>query len=254
MTSVYWTQHRAVRGQPTELIERCLNGSAVLHEELHLPVVNCCVSKSTRTPSSSPIPVKLKCCTIRSAKPQALHERNVVAVPLTCIVARAPSRCASRLAARPCWASNSNPTRWTTPDATLCSTTSDNARFIAGDVGKVLAGELRKELTSYRPRCARSPSHGLGTSRSTAHPGHRSPPPGLRLVQPRSTRARPDRVGALRLPGAVRSSPWICSPNTAHIECVYGSTPRRIGLVGRQPNQPPHFRCRRSTPWPNWPE
>lgn len=37
LTSIYWTQHRAVRGEPTRLIEHHLAGETVLHEELELP-------------------------------------------------------------------------------------------------------------------------------------------------------------------------------------------------------------------------
>jgi 23S rRNA (uracil1939-C5)-methyltransferase len=37
LSSVYWTQHRAVRGEPTRLIERHLWGAEWLHEELELP-------------------------------------------------------------------------------------------------------------------------------------------------------------------------------------------------------------------------
>lgn len=37
LTSVYWTQHRAVRGERTTLIEHYLRGAPVLHEELRLP-------------------------------------------------------------------------------------------------------------------------------------------------------------------------------------------------------------------------
>ena len=37
ITSVYWTQHHAQRGQPTRLIEHHLAGRPTLREELHLP-------------------------------------------------------------------------------------------------------------------------------------------------------------------------------------------------------------------------
>lgn len=37
LTSVYWTQHHAQRGQPTRLIEHHLAGRPTLREELHLP-------------------------------------------------------------------------------------------------------------------------------------------------------------------------------------------------------------------------
>lgn len=37
LTSIYWTQKRAVRGEPTRLIEHHLGGEKVLHEELELP-------------------------------------------------------------------------------------------------------------------------------------------------------------------------------------------------------------------------
>jgi 23S rRNA (uracil1939-C5)-methyltransferase len=37
LTSIYWTQHDAQRGRPTQMIERLLFGAPVLREELHLP-------------------------------------------------------------------------------------------------------------------------------------------------------------------------------------------------------------------------
>lgn len=36
-TSIYWTQKRAIQGQPTEWIEHCIAGRDVLEEQLHLP-------------------------------------------------------------------------------------------------------------------------------------------------------------------------------------------------------------------------
>jgi 23S rRNA (uracil1939-C5)-methyltransferase len=37
LTSVYWTQQRAVRGEPTRFIEHHLHGEPVLREQMHLP-------------------------------------------------------------------------------------------------------------------------------------------------------------------------------------------------------------------------
>lgn len=37
LTSMYWTQKKAIRGQPTEWIDHHLEGKPVLEEELHLP-------------------------------------------------------------------------------------------------------------------------------------------------------------------------------------------------------------------------
>jgi 23S rRNA (uracil1939-C5)-methyltransferase len=37
LTSLYWTEHRARRGEPTRMIEHLLRGAEVFHEELHLP-------------------------------------------------------------------------------------------------------------------------------------------------------------------------------------------------------------------------
>lgn len=38
--SVYWTKHRAVRGEPTTRLERVMHGAEFLEEELHLPGEN----------------------------------------------------------------------------------------------------------------------------------------------------------------------------------------------------------------------
>ncbi len=37
VTSIYWTQKKAIQGQPTEFIDHHLHGKPVLEEELHLP-------------------------------------------------------------------------------------------------------------------------------------------------------------------------------------------------------------------------
>lgn len=161
LTSVYWTQHHAVRGQPTELIERCLNGSAVLHEELHLAggeVLRFEIHpRAFFQPNTRQAEVLYD--QIYQAAGLAREDRRGRALDLYCgtgtIALCLAPRCETVLGI------DLQPDAVDNARRNALFNDIDNARFITGDVGKVLAGELRDELTSVDLVVVDPPRTGL---------------------------------------------------------------------------------------------